>query len=108
MELGLLLFPHPTATADLARRVEQLGFDSLVLADTQNLAPETWSQLMLVAGATDRLQIGPGVTNPVSRDPAVTASAALGVQVASAGRVVLGIGRGDSSMAKIGRRPASP
>jgi len=48
------------------------------------------------------------VTNPVSRDPSVTASAALGLQVASGGRVVLGIGRGDSSMAKIGRRPSPP
>ena len=63
---------------------------------------------MLVAAETERIEIGTGVTNPVSRDPAVTASAALGLQVASGGRVVLGIGRGDSSMAKIGRRPAPP
>jgi 5,10-methylenetetrahydromethanopterin reductase len=87
---------------------ESLGFDSLVLADTQNLAPETWSQLMLAAAATERIEIGTGVTNPVSRDPAVTASAALGLQIESGGRAVLGIGRGDSSMAKLGRRPASP
>ncbi len=63
---------------------------------------------MLVATVTERIEIGTGVTNPVSRDPAVTASAALGLQVASGGRVVVGIGRGDSSMAKIGRRPAPP
>jgi len=108
MDIGLLFFPHPTNTAMLAQRIEGLGFRSLVLADTQNLAPETWSQLMLAASATTSIELGTGVTNPVSRDPAVTASAALGVQVASGGRVVLGIGRGDSSMAKIGRRPASP
>lgn len=108
MQLGLLFFPHPTNTAEIARRIEELGFASLVFADTQNLAPETWSQLILAATATNRIELGPGVTNPVSRDPAVTASAALGVQVASGGRLVIGIGRGDSSMAKIGRRPASP
>ncbi|MEZ5219379.1 MAG: LLM class flavin-dependent oxidoreductase [Ilumatobacteraceae bacterium] len=108
MDLGLLFFPHPTNTAVIAQRIEELGFRSLVFADTQNLAPETWSQLMLAATATTRIELGPGVTNPVSRDPAVTASAALGVQVASGGRVVIGIGRGDSSMAKIGRTPASP
>jgi 5,10-methylenetetrahydromethanopterin reductase len=87
---------------------EGFGFNSLVFADTQCLTPEVWSQLMLAATATERIEIGTGVTNPVSRDPAVTASAALGLQVASGGRVVLGIGRGDSSMAKIGRRPAPP
>jgi 5,10-methylenetetrahydromethanopterin reductase len=108
MDLGLLFFPHPTQTADIARRIEALGFRSIVFADTQNLAPETWSQLILAATATRRIELGPGVTNPVSRDPAVTASAALGVQVASGGRLVIGIGRGDSSMAKIGGRPASP
>jgi 5,10-methylenetetrahydromethanopterin reductase len=106
--MGLLLFPSPTGSAFMARSAEQLGFDSVVYADTQCLTPEVWSQLMRVAAATERIEIGTGVTNPVSRDPAVTASAALGLQVASGGRVVLGIGRGDSSMAKIGRRPAPP
>ena len=108
MEMGLLMFPSPTGSAAMAQMVEQLGFSSLVFADTQCLTPEVWSQLMLAAASTDRIQIGTGVTNPVSRDAAVTASAALGLQVASGGRVVLGIGRGDSSMAKIGRRPAPP
>ena len=106
MKMGLLMFPSPTGSAAMAQMAERLGFDSIVFADTQCVTPEVWSQLMLAAGATERIQIGTGVTNPVSRDPAVTASAALGLQVASCGRVVLGIGRGDSSMAKIGRRPA--
>ena len=106
METGLLMFPSPGGTAGMAQMAEALGFASLVFADTQCLTPEVWSQLMLAATATERIQLGTGVTNPVSRDPAVTASAALGLQVASRGRVVVGIGRGDSSMAKIGRRPA--
>jgi len=108
MDLGLLMFPNPTGSAGMGQMVEQLGFSSLVFADTQCLTPEVWSQLMLVAAATERIEIGTGVTNPVTRDAAVTASAALGLQVASGGRVVLGIGRGDSSMAKVGRRPAPP
>lgn len=108
MKMGLLMFPHPTQTVAMARAAEQLGFASVVYADTQCLTPEVWSQLMLVATATERIEIGTGVTNPVSRDPAVTASAALGLQLASGGRVVVGIGRGDSSMAKIGRRPTPP
>jgi len=108
MKMGVLMFPSPTGSAPAAQMVEQLGFDSMVFADTQCLTPEVWSQLMLVSTVTERMEIGTGVTNSVSRDPAVTASAALGLQVASGGRVVLGIGRGDSSMAKIGRKPAPP
>ena len=49
--------------------------------------------------------LGPGVTNPVTRHPAVTASAAATLQVETAGRAVLGIGRGDSALTQIGRRP---
>ncbi len=108
MDFGLLMFTSPGGTAAMAQNAEARGFDSIVYADTQCLTPELWSQLMLVAAATERIEIGSGVTNPVSRDAAVTASAALGLQLASEGRLVLGIGRGDSSMAKIGRRPASP
>ena len=62
----------------MAQNLEQLGVDSLVLADTPCLTPEVWSQLILVATATERIEIDTGVTNPVSRDPAVTSSAALG------------------------------
>lgn len=108
MEMGVLMFASPKDTVRTAKTMEQLGFDSMVLADTQCLTPEVWSQLMLIAVNTEKLEIGTGVTNPVSRDPAVTASAALGIQVQSGGRLLIGIGRGDSSMGKIGGKPASP
>jgi 5,10-methylenetetrahydromethanopterin reductase len=107
MKLGVLLFPVPGSSAQLARMVEDLGFDSLVFADTQNLTPEVWGQLMLAARDTERIELGTGVTNPGTRDAAVTASAALALQVESRGRAVCGIGRGDSSLAKIGRTPVS-
>jgi 5,10-methylenetetrahydromethanopterin reductase len=105
MKLGVLLFPQPRMSAPLARMVEGLGFDSLVFADTQNLTPEVWGQLMLAARDTERIELGTGVTNPGTRDAAVTASAALALQVESQGRAICGIGRGDSSLAKIGRQP---
>src|SRR5215470_16597419 len=105
MKLGLLLFPAPRGSAQLARMVEGMGFDSLVFADTQNITPEVWGQLMLAAHDTERIELGTGVTNPGTRDAAVTASAALALQVESDGRAVCGIGRGDSSLGKIGRGP---
>jgi 5,10-methylenetetrahydromethanopterin reductase len=87
--------------------MEDLGFDSVVFADTQNIAPEVWGQLMLAARDTERIELGTGVTNPGTRDAAVTASAALALQLESRGRAVCGIGRGDSALAKIGREPVS-
>lgn len=107
MKLGLLLFPQPRGSARLAQMAEAMGFDSLVFADTQNITPEVWGQLMLAARDTERIELGTGVTNPGTRDAAVTASAALSLQVESEGRAVCGIGRGDSSLGKIGRGPVS-
>ncbi len=46
------------------------------------------------------------MTNSVTRHPAVTASAAMAVQEVADGRMVLGIGRGDSALAHLGRSPA--
>jgi 5,10-methylenetetrahydromethanopterin reductase len=102
MEVGILMVP--VRTAESARMIESLGFDTVLFPDSQNLAPEIWGQLMLAAGATTRVKLGPGVSNSVTRDPAVTASAAVALQVESGGRAVLGIGRGDSAVQRIGRK----
>ena len=88
-----------------AREVEALGFDGMVLTDSQNLSPDTYVALTLAARATRRLMLGPGVTNPLTRHPAVTAGAVASLQSVSDGRAVLGIGRGDSSLFNIGERP---
>ena len=95
MDIGVLAVAGPGRSADTARRLEALGLHTVLFPDSQNLAPEVWGQLMLAAKATTRIRLGPGVTNSITRDPAVTASAALALQVESGGRAVLGIGRGD-------------
>ena len=61
-------------------------------------------ELALAGAATTRLRLGPGVTNPVTRHPAVTASAAATLQAETGGRAVLGLGRGDSAVTQIGRQ----
>jgi 5,10-methylenetetrahydromethanopterin reductase len=100
-------FPVPTRVAPLARLCEEDGWDGLLLADSQNLVADPFCELALAASVTDRLELGPFVTNPVTRHPAVTASAIATIQAESGGRAVLGIGRGDSSLALIGRPRAS-
>jgi len=103
MDVGLLAPAGAGRAATFARTIEDLGFASLVMPDSQNLVPEVWVQLVLAAKATSRLRLGPGVTNSVTRDPAVTACAAVTLQVESDGRAVLAIGRGDSSVQRIGK-----
>lgn len=105
-EIALLTFPLPGLAGPLATMAEDAGWDALYLADTQNLAADVYVSLGLAAAATSRLTLATGVTNPVSRHPAVTAAAIASVHVASGGRAVLGIGRGDSSLGHLGRGPA--
>ncbi len=104
MEFWLHGFAVPGRVAQTARRAEAWGFTGLLLADSQNLTADIWVELCLAAAATSRLRIGPGVTNPMTRHIAVTASAAATLQHESNGRVSLGIGRGDSALSQIGLR----
>jgi 5,10-methylenetetrahydromethanopterin reductase len=107
LEIHMLTFPMPGAAGPMARSIEEAGWDGVYFADTQNLTGEIWVSMGLAAASTTTLGLATGVTNPVTRHPAVTASAASTVQVASGGRAVLGIGRGDSSLGYLGRQPAS-
>lgn len=106
MEIGLEIFPPLGRTAATVQALEGLGFASVLFPDSQNLAPEVWGQLMIAAKATAKIRLGTGVTNPLTRDAAVTASAALSLQMESGGRAICGIGRGDSSAQRIGKEAA--
>ena len=106
-EFGMIMEPSPGYTAALAARIEAMGFDSLLTPDTQNLCGDPYGQLALAAANTTRLRLGTGVTHPVTRVAAVTASAMASLQIESGGRAICGLGRGDSSAAHIGRRQAT-
>ena len=96
----------PRSTVRQARQAEDEGWDGLGLVDSQNLAGDPFVELALAAGATSTLQLATAVTNPVTRHPAVMATAIATVQGESGGRAVLGIGRGDSALAHLGLSPA--
>ena len=105
-EFWQITFPIPGRSEATARRAEDAGWDGLFFADTQCLSGDIYSAMCLAAKTTTRLKVGTAVTNPVTRHPAVTASAIATVQVESGGRAVLGIGRGDSSLGYLGQKPA--
>ena len=96
----------PGVAVRMAQRAEADGFDGWFVVDSQNLAGDCYVALAQAAAATERIQLGTGVTNPFTRHPAVTASAIASVHAASGGRAVLGIGRGDSALAHLGLAPA--
>jgi alkanesulfonate monooxygenase SsuD/methylene tetrahydromethanopterin reductase-like flavin-dependent oxidoreductase (luciferase family) len=55
---------------------------------------EGWTALAMAAGATSRIHLGSFVLNVMNRHPAVVARMASTLQIASGGRLVLGIGIG--------------
>jgi len=89
-----------------ARAVEAEGWDGQMFMDSQSLSADPWVQMGAWAAVTERLKLSPGVTNPLTRNLAVTATCAATVQAISGGRAVLGLGRGDSALAYLGYAPA--
>ena len=105
MELWTTRVSAVTGIDVVARRAEEAGWDGITLTDSQNLAPDPFVAAALAAAATERLRFATGVTNAATRHPAALATVAASVQESSGGRFVLGIGRGDTALFHLGRKP---
>ena len=90
----------PTAPAsrllELAADAEELGYRWLWVND-ERLERDPFTLLAAIAERTERIQLGPGVTNPYSRHPALVATAMATLDELSGGRAVLGIGAGGTN-----------
>ena len=110
MRLGLLMLgdaPMPTL-AERVRLAETTGYDTVWLAD-ERFYREIYSCLTHFAGHTSKVLLGPCVTDPFSRHPALTAMAIATLDEISSRRAILGIGAGISGFAELGisrRKPA--
>jgi probable F420-dependent oxidoreductase len=109
MEFAFTLKPdmRPERIVSLARKAEEAGFSYGWMFDSHVLWQEPYPLLTLMAANTKRLRLGTCVTNPVVRDPSVTASLLATMNKISGGRMDLAIGRGDSSRRVMGRKPAT-
>src|SRR5579863_2271206 len=105
MEFWRSSFVARTTSAEEAQQVEAAGWDGQTFMDSQCLSGDPWVLMGAWAVATKRLKLALGVTNTLTRHPAVTAAAAAMVQAISGGRASLGIGRGDSALAHLGYAP---
>ncbi len=84
----------------LCRLAEALGYDFFWYAD-ERFFREVYSGLACCALNTSRIRLGPCVTDPYSRHPALTAVAIGTLDEISGGRAVLGIGAGVSGFAEL-------
>jgi probable F420-dependent oxidoreductase len=120
MKIGILFTANETTVdpATLARKMEQLGFESLWLPDHpvmpvhsatplpetppgQGEIPEVYSHMCdpfvamaIAAGATSRLKVATGVCLVPERNPLLTANEIATLDHFSDGRVLFGIGAG--------------
>jgi 5,10-methylenetetrahydromethanopterin reductase len=105
LELFTSSIPETGYAERMAERAEAGGWDGIALTDSQNLIGDPFVAMALGARVTDRLQFMTGVTNPATRHPAALATAIATVQEESGGRAILGIGRGDTALFHLGRKP---
>jgi 5,10-methylenetetrahydromethanopterin reductase len=109
MRLELLMVGDAPASqlVERARFAEACGFDAVWLAD-ERFYRDVYTVLAAVALATSRVGVGPCVTDPFARHPALTAMAIATLDEISGGRALLGIGAGVSGFAEMGIRPQQP
>jgi 5,10-methylenetetrahydromethanopterin reductase len=87
------------------RTAEEAGFDRAWVLDSQLLWGDLYVYLSHALAATERLVMGAGVTNPVTRHITVTAGAHVTLNKLYPGRVMVVIGRGNTSCTTIGLKP---
>jgi 5,10-methylenetetrahydromethanopterin reductase len=111
VKIDVLVVPERddlAATVDLVRFLEASGVACAWIADSPPLGwPDVYVTMALCAGATSRIMLAPGVTNPVTRHVSVTANAMVTQHRLSGGRTVLGIGVGYSAVRAVGLKPAT-
>jgi probable F420-dependent oxidoreductase len=109
MEFGITIKPDITIDriVSLTGQAESSGFTYGWIFDSHVIWMEPFPLLTLMAAGTKKMRLGPCVTNPAVRDVTVASSLFATLNVASHGRMVMGIGRGDSSRRVLGKKPTT-
>jgi probable F420-dependent oxidoreductase len=109
MQFGITLKPDVSVerVVSLSQQAEAAGFGYGWIFDSHVLWKECMPLMTLMATSTKNMRIGPCVTNPAVRDVTVSASAFATLNLISGNRMVLGIGRGDSSRRVLGKKPTT-
>ncbi|MSQ71949.1 MAG: LLM class flavin-dependent oxidoreductase [Betaproteobacteria bacterium] len=98
---------NPRNAVETARFLDDHGFNGAWIGDSPPIGwGDVYATLALCAGATSRIKLRTGVTNPLTRQAMVTANAIITIDRISNGRAQLGIGTGDSAVRALGLKPA--
>ena len=98
MKFGIEFVPQIPLSelVDLVKLAEDVGFEYAWITDHYN-NKNVYETLALLAANTETIKMGPGVTNPYVRSPAISASAIATIDEISEGRATFGIGPGDKA-----------
>ena len=107
LSFGVTVLPDPPYARflELIKLAEEHGFEYGWTYDSHVLWQESVPLLAVAARETSTIKLGHFVTNPGTREPTVLASAYATLHDLSDGRMVMGIGRGDSARRYIGQQP---
>jgi len=107
VEFGVTVLPDPPHNRflELIGLAEEQGFGYGWTYDSHVLWHESTPLLTMAAERTKTMKLGHFVTNPGTREPTVLASMYATLHDISNGRMVMGIGRGDSARRYIGQKP---
>ena len=107
LSFGVTVLPDPPyqRLIELMKLAEAQGFEYAWTYDSHVLWQESMPVMALAADQTSKIKLGHMVTNPAIRDPTVLASAYATLQDISNGRMIMGVGRGDSAVRYVGRKP---
>jgi len=109
MNYGVGLFPtEPLGKMiHLAKLSEDLSFSHVWVGDSHLIWREAYVNMAAMALNTSKVKLGTGVTNPLTRHPSVVASAYATLEEYAPGRMIVGIGLGDSSVETMGMKPST-
>ncbi len=109
MDFGVVFQCDPPARAvvELARKAEEAGFSYVWTFDSHLLWQEPFVIYPQILAATERVIVGPMVTNPGTRDWTVIASQFATLNEMFGNRTICGIGRGDSALRTLGSKPGT-
>src|SRR3954465_14003587 len=109
MDFGVTFQTDPPASrvVELTQRAEGLGFGYAWTFDSHILWQEPYVIYSQMLAATERIVVGPFVTNPATRDPTVTGSLFATLNDMFGNRTICGIGRGDSARRVLGQKPTT-
>ena len=107
LSFGVTVLPDPPyqRMIELMQLAESHGFEYAWTYDSHVLWQESMPTLALAADRTSTIKLGHMVTNPGTREPTVLASAYATLHDISNGRMIMGIGRGDSARRYINQKP---